>query len=116
LYFGEDPAWHFNAAGELRRAYCDGRLYKAEGGCLASLERRREGGQVVLARHDLGHGETQALLGELGRLVGGLRQALATNCAVRLRQVPAEPDIAARLQAALAALPDPVRVARSPRL
>ena len=24
IYFGADPVYHFNSAGELRRAYCDG--------------------------------------------------------------------------------------------
>jgi hypothetical protein len=30
LFFDEDPAYHFNSAGELRRAYCAGLLIKAD--------------------------------------------------------------------------------------
>ena len=29
IFFGDDPVYQFNAAGELRRAYCDGLLFKA---------------------------------------------------------------------------------------
>ena len=41
LYFGDDPAYHFNAAGELRRAFVAERLVKAERGRLVTLQRRR---------------------------------------------------------------------------
>src|SRR5204863_2544475 len=32
VFFGEDPVYQFNAAGELRRAYTDGKLLKADRG------------------------------------------------------------------------------------
>src|SRR5215216_4505512 len=39
IFFGEDPVYQFNAAGALRRAYCDGKLLKAARGRLAALQR-----------------------------------------------------------------------------
>lgn len=39
IYFDEQPVWHFNAAGQLRRAYVDGRRLAAARGRLEALER-----------------------------------------------------------------------------
>jgi hypothetical protein len=62
FFFGADPVYQFNAAGELRRAYCDGLLYKAVSGRLASLDRLRQRGEVQLVRHDLTDEEQRAFL------------------------------------------------------
>jgi len=53
IFFGEDPVYQFNAAGELRRAYVGGRMLKAVGGHFASLERVRTEHETQLVRHDL---------------------------------------------------------------
>jgi hypothetical protein len=53
LYFGEDPALHWNSQGELRRAYTGGLLYKAEHGQLVSLRRERTEHETALVRHEL---------------------------------------------------------------
>ena len=39
FFFGEDPVYQFNSAGQLRRAYCGGLLIKAAHGRLVSLQR-----------------------------------------------------------------------------
>src|SRR5262245_2457169 len=57
IFFGDDPVYQFNAAGELRRAYCEGKLVKAVGGRLANLSRLRTVGEVQLVRHDLSDAE-----------------------------------------------------------
>src|SRR5262245_11539562 len=41
FFFGADSVFQFNAAGELRRAYCGGQLIKASRGQLVSLARQR---------------------------------------------------------------------------
>src|SRR5437588_282047 len=41
IYFGGDPVYQFNARGELRRAFVADRLFKAEHGILAALDRQR---------------------------------------------------------------------------
>src|SRR5262245_37512289 len=41
IYLGSDPVYHFNSAGQLRRAFVDGELWTAERGRLVRLARRR---------------------------------------------------------------------------
>src|ERR1700704_5517811 len=53
VFFGEDPVYQFNAAGELRRAYTNGKLLKADRGRLAALQRVRTQNEVQLVRHEL---------------------------------------------------------------
>lgn len=57
IFFGDDPVYQFNAAGEIRRAYLDGKLLKAAGGQLVSLDRLRTEHETQLVRHDLNHDE-----------------------------------------------------------
>ena len=68
IFFGDDPVYQFNAAGELRRAYCDGLLFKAVRGRLVSLRRvRGQHDEVQLVRHDLTRREQAAFLSNDGR-------------------------------------------------
>ena len=39
LYFNQDPVYHFNRSGELRRAFVDDELIKAEAGSLVGMRR-----------------------------------------------------------------------------
>src|SRR3954462_9073696 len=57
LFFGEEPVFQFNACGELRRAYSDGKLLKADRGRLAALGRVRTQNEVQLVRHELNEAE-----------------------------------------------------------
>lgn len=41
LYFDDDPVYHFNSTGELRRAFVDNHLLKAEEGKLIAMQPRR---------------------------------------------------------------------------
>ena len=52
-FFGGDPVYHFNAQGELRRAFVNGKLYRTQGETLAELTRERQAEQSLLLRHDL---------------------------------------------------------------
>lgn len=98
IYFGADPAYHFNSAGELRRAYCDGRLYKAAGGRLASLDRRRTGVAVELVRHDLSDDEQRAFLDRLTRELVALRGAVEAGHFVVRGQVSRGGDVLASIR------------------
>ncbi len=53
FYFGDDPVFHLNSRGQLRRAYVGGRLYKAEAGNLIEMQRVRTPGQVELRSRTL---------------------------------------------------------------
>src|SRR5690242_9938995 len=61
-FFGGDPVYQFNTAGELRRAFVAGLLYKAEGAHLIVLHRERDASQTVLSRRTCDAAEEQALL------------------------------------------------------
>jgi hypothetical protein len=76
VYFGGDPVYQFNTAGQLRRAFIDGLLYKADHGRLANLRRERTETETVLVRHDLSDVETAALRVRMNDLLGQLLHAI----------------------------------------
>ena len=78
FYFGSDPAYHFNTAGELRRALVEGKIYKAERGRLVSLERRRTDRSVELFRCELTDAEMSEFMREM------LRRLNALACGIRI--------------------------------
>jgi hypothetical protein len=114
VYFGAQPAYHFNSRGELRRAFSDGLLFKAEKRRLASLRRCRSPGEVTLARHDLSDPETACFLEELTRRLTALRQAIASADFTLVGQVPAAGNVIGRLGDWLAGLRLPPTIAQSP--
>jgi hypothetical protein len=114
VYFGQDPVYHFNSAGELRRAFADGRLYKAEKGRLVSMERRRGEGVVALVGHDLSDPEMEAFLATMGRAFDALRDTIEAGRSVVVRQSPVDRDIIGRTTAWLTQLPGPPRMANRP--
>ncbi|MBX3413884.1 MAG: hypothetical protein KF708_14430 [Pirellulales bacterium] len=116
FFFGVDPALHFNDRNELRRAYAQGRLLKAERGRLVSLSRQRTEREVALVRHELDAGETAALL---ENFAGRLRELCAALDGAAFRvvgQVPAEGDVLTRVRAWLASLEYPLAIAAVARL
>src|SRR4051794_4315307 len=62
FFFGAEAVYQFNSAGELRRGYIDGLLYKAVGGRLISLKRERTGTAVTLQRLELDADQIAAIL------------------------------------------------------
>ncbi|HEV3024921.1 MAG TPA: hypothetical protein VGX76_20740 [Pirellulales bacterium] len=122
VYFGADPAYHFNSHGELRRAYAAGLLYKAEGvsqsrhGRLVALERCRAAGEVQLVRHELDADENARFLDALSRRLASLGEALHQGQYRLVGQVPADADVVARVRDWLARVPTPVAIATSPRV
>ena len=116
LYWNEDPAWHFNTSGELRRAYHGGRLYKAERGSLVALDRRRMEHEVRLIRHELNATETAAILDELRQSATSLATAIAAGQYRLVGQVPPQADVLGRAAPLLAALSAKVEIAASPRV
>lgn len=115
IYFGADPAYHFNAAGELRRAYCDGLLIKAEHGRLVSLERVRQENEVQLLRREMPVEAQQKFLAEMADRLRMLVQQCREQKLISVGQVPAEADVFSRVIAWLSNCKDVV-VAASPRV
>lgn len=116
VFFGADPALHFNSRNELRRAYVQGRLLKAERGRLVSLARQRAEKEVALVRHEFDAAETAALLDDVAARLRQLRGALeGAECSV-VGQVPAEGDVVMRVRAWLASIEFPLAIAAVARL
>jgi hypothetical protein len=114
LYFDADHAYHFNTRYELRRAYLNGRLIKAEGGRLIALTRQRAEGEVQLVPEVWSPGECATLVTEVSARIATLRAGiLANQCAV-LRQAPAEWRALETLAEWLAPLVRPFAIAAAP--
>lgn len=115
FYFGADPVFQFNARGELRRAYCDGLLYKARQGRVVELRREHTRKATVLWRRDLRDDEQRAWLARANERLESLRVALRQSRAVTLGQVPNDGEVASRVLTWLDGTPRPLAVAKSPR-
>lgn len=116
VYFGGDPVFQFNSLGELRRAFCGGRLLKAERGGMVALNRQRTATEVQLVRHELSAAETAAVLQTLAENVVHLRDALARGDYSVTGQVPPHADIVGRICDWLESLGETIRVARVPNV
>jgi hypothetical protein len=116
FFFGADPVYQFNAAGELRRAFADGLLYKAEAGRLVSLRRERSATETALIRHELTPDETDALLATLTQHFAHLRSALESHAHQLLREVPPNSNLPPRILTWLQRLPLPPPLAPAPHL
>lgn len=114
FYFGADPVFHFNAAGELRRAFIAGLLYRADHGRLIQLRRERTPAETHLVRSDLSSAECAALLADLEQRLRALAGALANDEAIVSGQVPAEAKLLERTRAWLASGPAVLAIAHRP--
>lgn len=92
VYFGSDPMFQWDESGRLRRAYADGRLYRAQGSTLARLTRSRSDEATTLLRHDLTPEELAAFRARLLGRIEPLATALETGCLSVTRRWPADDD------------------------
>ena len=76
VYFGGDPVYQFNAAGDLRRALVEGLLYKADRRRLAQLRRERTASETLLVRCDLDEAHATTFLARKSDLLGRLLLAM----------------------------------------
>ncbi|MDP7017146.1 MAG: hypothetical protein QGG36_15170 [Pirellulaceae bacterium] len=93
FYFGADPVFQFNEAGQLRRAFSGDRLQKAEHGRVVSLRRHRGGETVDLLRHEYTDDEQATFLAFVESELLAARRALASEGDVVLRRIPAAWDL-----------------------
>src|SRR5690349_20156876 len=62
LYFGDAPIYHFDLEGRWQRAYVDGTHYpKGLDTAVRSVDREREGANLVLKRRTLSYAESADL-------------------------------------------------------
>jgi hypothetical protein len=111
VFFGADPVYQFNTANELRRAYLDGLLYKAERGKLIELRRERSEREVALVRRELSGPETADLLSKMQQHLNDLRAALAAGQVRLIAQVPENGQVVANINEWLTSLPAEMAVA-----
>jgi hypothetical protein len=116
LYFGEDPAYHFNSAGQLRRAYLDGQLLKAEREQLITMTRQPNAGEVQLRSRMLTAAQSSDVLEALSRRVTALERNLANGHFQIVGQMPGAVDVVGRVRQLLADLAAGVSIAASPRV
>ncbi len=115
FFFGADPVYQFNSAGELRRVFIKGLLYKAERGQLVCLRRKRTEIEVALIRTELNTAEARALLADAHDRLTSLQQALLSDSFTIRGQVPPNADLISRIRDWLAEIPSPIQVAQGPR-
>ncbi len=114
VFFEQDPAYQFNAAGELRRAFVAGQLFKAQQRRIVALKRVRNEFAVQLLRHELDDAEQAAFLNRLATDLDRLQTALRAGRFTVRGQVPPDIAVAPRALAWLAGLPAPIAVAARP--
>lgn len=98
LYFGPEPVFHFNAAGELRRAFLAGRIVKAEAGRLFAMERVLGENQVELRTSAVATHEHQTVFADLAARLADLRTAFASGEVVIEGKEPPDGDAVERLK------------------
>jgi hypothetical protein len=106
VYFGQDPCYHFDVSGALRRAYAADKLYRTQGGTLAELVRVRTEHEAVLQRRDLRQQELNGFLARMREHLSRLSAALQSGNAALLRQEPDDCNVGAELTAWLARVLD----------
>ncbi len=102
LYFGPAPAYHFNASGELRRAFVGDRMVKAEGGLLVGMVRVATPEQIQLQSAPFSGDEQERFLAELADRLAHLERALSDGDFDIEGQSPPDGDAVVRLTSWLA--------------
>ncbi len=115
LYFDQDPVYHFNSAGQLRRAFVDDRLIKAEKGRLVAWLPQRSESEVAMLRQPMSDSEQESICAKIKKQFGELRRAIATGGYVLVGQVAEKEDVVERLADFLEAI-EKVVVAASPHV
>jgi len=120
FFLGPEPVIQFNNGGQLRRAFIQGRLLKAEDGRWVELERRRLPDRVALVRHELSGEESDRLAAKFAARLRDLKTALLGRSyqIVGYVAVDAEDpaELIRRIIAFIESLPDRPAIARTPRV
>lgn len=112
VYFGGDPVYQLDGENRLRRAFCDGHLYRSQGTRLACLVRQRTDTETILHRTDLSPEAQQVFLELAQRRLRGLTEALRTGKVQIVGQVPVEYDLRAAVLSRLSSIErEPLRLA-----
>jgi len=113
LYFDSDPVYQFNSSRQLRRAYVDDQLIKAEAGRLIALRRQQSQTSSELFRHELSSTEELLFFQSLGAHLRKLAEALQAKRFAIVGQVPVDGNAVGQVQNWLEELPE-VTIADTP--
>ena len=116
VFFGADPVLQFNKTLELRRAFCEGKLVKAEQGRLVWLERVRTETEVQLRRREFTADEQRSFVETAQLRLSDLRQQVAIAETQVLRQIPEGEDVLGDVRRWLADLPRTLAIAARPHV
>ena len=97
-YFGEQPVFQFNSHNQLRRGYWRDLMLKAQNGGLASLEKKRQDGEMQLLMRVLSGEETAAFLSIWRQGRAAILAAMEQGECQVLRQVPDDADLPGRIR------------------
>jgi hypothetical protein len=114
LLFGDDPVYQFNSLGQLRRAFANDRMYKADRGRLVVLARENRGGRVQLTQEALPPADAQQFLVAVAGRLTELAGQIAAGQVQVVAAVPSQADVVARLSDWLAARGGQIEIASSP--
>lgn len=115
IFFGQQRVYQFTSAGQLRRAYVDGLLYKAQAGALIVMRRERTSEVVNLVSTPLDAQATSEFLTRMHCLLNGLRRVFESREFTLLGQVPPDGRIVERLLNWLVVHSGNMTIAASPR-
>lgn len=93
FFFAEEFALHFNANGELRRAYVGGLLIKAVDGRLHGMRRERFADELVLRSAPLTADEETDFLRTVRQRFAALAQSIDVGDCRTLRSIPEGADV-----------------------
>lgn len=88
VYFGQDVMLQFTSLGELRRAFCNGDLFRTQGTTLARLSRQRVPEEITLLRHDLTPDELAEFRQEVHARLQQLLEAILSGQVTIRRETP----------------------------
>jgi len=115
LYFESDPVYHFNSSHQLRRAYVEDRIIKAETGRLIAMTRKQSQVSSELIRHEMSDAEKYCFCQTFDAHLEQLREALQEKKYTVTGQVPEDVDAINRLQSWVEEFIE-VTIADSPRV
>ncbi len=114
IYVDQDPVWHFNRRGQLRRAFEAGQLIKAEAGRLHRMFRHREPNQVLLCSWPMSRDEQSAWVASVARTIRSLIEQWERGDLWVVQQIPAEEPVAQKALQLLRSLALGFSIAESP--
>jgi len=117
IYFDQDPVYHFNANGEMRRAFVDGLLIKAEDRHLVVMRREHGESEVAMRSTTMTDDAQREFCQTTAAQLGKLRLALVAGAYRVEGQVTAAADanVSERLLQFLETHAD-IHIAASPRV